>query len=93
MLNNDYVTPQEVLAATTWFRGQCQLFHRWRRSPRSVLWRAVQPRFGASSDITGQGRTVAFGGFGRYYDRVLYNSTLDERFRLQFAVRFVPVLE
>ena len=28
-----------------------------------------------------------FGGYGRYYDRVLYNSGLDERFRQQFAVR------
>ena len=37
--------------------------------------------------MTGRGQTVAFGGWGRYYDRVLYNSTLDERFRLQWGTR------
>jgi len=37
--------------------------------------------------LTGKGQTIAFGGWGRYYDRVLYNYTLDERFRQQFAVR------
>ncbi len=46
-----------------------------------------QPRVGFSYDVTGNGRTIAFGGWGRYYDRVLYNYTLDERFRLQYAVR------
>jgi hypothetical protein len=30
---------------------------------------------------------VAFAGYGRYYDRVFYNAGLDERFRLQYAVR------
>ncbi len=48
---------------------------------------AFQPRLGVSYDLSGDGKTVIFGGYGRYYDRVLYNSGLDERFRLQFAVR------
>ena len=48
---------------------------------------AFQPRLGFSYDLSGEGRTTLFGGYGRYYDRVLYNSGLDERFRLQFAVR------
>jgi hypothetical protein len=30
---------------------------------------------------------VLFGGYGRYYDRVFYNAGLDERYRLQYAVR------
>ena len=54
---------------------------------RPAYFGAWQPRLGLSYDLTGQGRTVLFGGFGRYFDRVLYNSTLDERFRLQYAVR------
>jgi len=54
---------------------------------RPPFYAAWQPRLGFSYDITGKGQTVAFGGWGRYYDRVLYNSTLDERFRLQYAVR------
>ena len=48
---------------------------------------AFQPRLGLSYDISGDGRTVVFAGYGRYYDRVLYNNGLDERFRQQFAVR------
>ena len=44
-------------------------------------------RSGFSYDLSGNGQTVVFGGYGRYYDRVLYNSGLDERFRQQFAVR------
>ena len=48
---------------------------------------AFQPRLGFSYDVGGTGKTAIFGGYGRYYDRVLYNSGLDERFRLQFAVR------
>ena len=45
-----------------------------------------QPRLGFSYDIFKTGKTVAFGGAGRYYDRVLFNNTLDESFRLQHAV-------
>ena len=54
---------------------------------RPAFYGAWQPRLGFSYDVTGNGQTIAFGGWGRYYDRVLYNSTLDERFRLQYAVR------
>jgi hypothetical protein len=85
MLNNDYLTPQDVRAATASFVDNANYFTDG--DDRPPFYGAWQPRFGASYDITGQGRTVAFGGYGRYYDRVLYNSTLDERFRLQYAVR------
>jgi hypothetical protein len=54
---------------------------------RPAFYGAWQPRLGFSYDLSGTGKTVAFGGWGRYYDRVLYNYTLDERFRLQYAVR------
>ena len=37
--------------------------------------------------VFGNGRTVGHAGYGIYYDRTLYNDTLDERFRLQYAVR------
>jgi len=85
MLNNSYVTPEAVRTATAPFVNASRYFTDG--DDRPAFYGAVQPRLGLSYDITGQGRTVAFGGFGRYYDRVLYNSTLDERFRLQYAVR------
>jgi outer membrane receptor protein involved in Fe transport len=83
-LNNDYVTPANVRAATQSFVPANYFTDGDDRPPFK---RAFQPRFGVSYDIDGDGRTVVFGGYGRYYDRVLYNNGLDERFRQQFAVR------
>ena len=85
MLNNGYVTPDAVRTATAPFVDNARYFTDG--DDRPPFYGAWQPRLGFSYDITGSGRTIAFGGWGRYYDRVLYNSTLDERFRLQYAVR------
>jgi Carboxypeptidase regulatory-like domain/TonB dependent receptor-like, beta-barrel len=85
MLNNGYVTPENVRAATAPFVDNARYFTDG--DDRPPFYGSWQPRLGFSYDITGKGQTVAFGGWGRYYDRVLYNSTLDERFRLQYAVR------
>ena len=85
MLNNDYVTPEKVRTATAPFVNGAEYFTDGNdRPPIYGMW---QPRAGFSYDVTGRGQTIAFGGWGRYYDRVLYNSTLDERFRQQYAVR------
>jgi outer membrane receptor protein involved in Fe transport len=83
-LNNDYVTPANVRSATQSFVPSNYFTD---GSDRPPFKRALQPRVGLSYDLNGNGRTVVFGGYGRYYDRVLYNSGLDERFRQQFAVR------
>jgi hypothetical protein len=45
-----------------------------------------QPRLGFTYDLRGDSKSVIFGGWGKYYDRLFLNSTLDERFRLQFPV-------
>jgi outer membrane receptor protein involved in Fe transport len=85
MLNNDYVTPENVRAGTASFVDNDRYFTDGDdRPPFYGMW---QPRLGFSYDLLGKGQTIAFGGWGRYYDRVLYNSTLDERFRQQYAVR------
>src|SRR5207253_6982522 len=44
------------------------------------------PRLGFTYDIKGDSKSVIFGGYGKYYDRLFLNATLDERFRLQFPV-------
>jgi outer membrane receptor protein involved in Fe transport len=85
MINTKYVTPETVRAATGPFIDGSRYFtdgdDRW------PFYGAVQPRVGFSYDLRGNGRSVAFGGFGRYYDRVLFDWTLAERARLQYATR------
>jgi hypothetical protein len=85
MLNNDYVTPDAVRAATAPFVDATRYFTDG--GDRPPFYGAWQPRVGISYDLTGSGRHVLFGGYGRYFDRVIYNAGLDERFRLQYAVR------
>ena len=46
----------------------------------------IQPRIGFSYDVNDDQRTVMFGGYGRYYDRNVFNNTLDEKFRLQYTI-------
>jgi hypothetical protein len=56
------------------------------RSDRPIFLGAWQPRFGASYDLLGDGRTVLFGGAGIYYDRTYWNTLFDEQYRRQFQV-------
>jgi hypothetical protein len=83
MFDTDYVTPAAVRERlgdqfpSNYFTDGND------REPKSDMF---QPRLGFSYDIFSNGKTVAFGGAGRYYDRNLFNNTLDERFRLQHAV-------
>lgn len=85
MINTKYVTPEAVRTATGSFIDGSRYFTDG--NDRSPFYGAVQPRVGFSFDLRGNGRSVAFGGFGRYYDRVLYDWTLAERARLQYATR------
>jgi outer membrane receptor protein involved in Fe transport len=83
MLDPDFVTPPEVRARLS-DQFPAKFFSDGNdRSAATDLW---QPRLGFSYDLRGDARTVIFGGAGRYYDRVLFNNTLDERFRLQHSV-------
>jgi outer membrane receptor protein involved in Fe transport len=84
MLNNDYVTPDRI---RTDLSGRFPSQYFTDGNDRPEYKDAFQPRIGFSWDATGAGKTVVFGGVGRYYDRVLYNDILDERFRLNWAVR------
>lgn len=83
MIDTNYVTPAEVRArladdfAANYFTDGND------RDPKTDMF---QPRLGFSYDVFANGRTVVFGGAGRYYDRNLFNNTLDERFRLQHVV-------
>lgn len=83
MLNNSYVTPAAVRAG---FSNVYSSDYFTDGTNRPIFYGAVQPRVGLSFDVTGDGKTVAYAGYGKYYDRALYNDILDEKYRLQFRV-------
>ncbi len=93
MLDENFVTPANIVAALQGktFQGPNgpvtipnEYFSNGHQ--RSPYKDEIQPRLGFSYDIFGDSKSVAFGGWGRYYDRLYLNSTLDERFRLQYPV-------
>jgi hypothetical protein len=89
LFNNNYVTPpaaRQLLLAlpeTSYFRGEDFVTD---GRDRPTFKGAIQPRIGFAYDVGGDERTVIFGGYGRYYDRNVFNNTLDERFRLQYTI-------
>jgi hypothetical protein len=82
-LNNSYVTPAAVRAG---FSSVYSSDYFTDGTNRPIYYGAVQPRVGLSFDVTGYGKTVAYAGYGKYYDRTLFNDTLDEKYRLQYMV-------
>ncbi len=83
MLNNSYVTPQAVRDG---FSAIYPSNYFTDGTNRPTYYGAIQPRVGVSYDVTGDGRTIVYAGYGRYYDRTLYNDILDEKYRLQYKV-------
>ena len=93
MLDENYVTPANIVAALKGksfpFQGRTitipdEYFSTG--SERKPDKSQYQPRLGFAYDLRGDSKSVVFGGWGKYYDRLFLNSTLDERFRLQFPV-------
>jgi hypothetical protein len=85
MINNDYETPALVRSTLAGIVDEDRYFTDGNQ--RDPYTSAFQPRVGIAYDFFGNGRTVGHAGYGIYYDRTLYNDTLDERFRLQWTQR------
>jgi hypothetical protein len=93
MLDENYVTPASVVSG---LKGKSfQIDGRTVTVPdeyfstgteRKPYKNEFQPRLGFTYDLLGDSKSVVSGGWGKYYDRLFLNSTLDERFRLQFPV-------
>jgi len=82
-LNNKYVTPANVVAELS---GKVPPNYFTDGTQRPGYTHEFQPRVGFSYDMSGKGTTILFGGYGRYFDRDVYNYLLDEKFRLQHTV-------
>jgi outer membrane receptor protein involved in Fe transport len=83
MLDENYVTPANIVAGLT---GKIDPSYFSNGNQRKPAKDEFQPRVGFTYDLTGENKSIVFGGFGKYYDRLFLNSTLDERFRLQYPV-------
>jgi hypothetical protein len=81
MMDPDYVTDPAIRAT---FQNLLPSRYFTDGDDRETPTDMFAPRLGFSYDIFQNGQTVAFGGWGKYYDRVLFNDILDVRFRQQY---------
>lgn len=96
MINTDYVTPQEVVDTLTRYNASLPTPLDLSRyistgSNRKPFYGAFQPRVGFSYGLDPDDRTTIFGGVGIYYDRSLFDFSVDEIQKLArptFTVHF-----
>lgn len=88
MMNYDWVTPQDIrdtisayyatliipIDTNNYFTDGTQ---------RKKFYGAFQPRVGFSYSLDAENRTTIFGGFGMFYDRSIFDISVDERLKLQ----------
>lgn len=95
-LNNSYVTPAEVVNELG-ERDDLLIFNPddyfTDGDDRPAFKGAIQPRVGFSYDVTGNNRTVLFGGFGIYYDRNSFGIVASEQNSLIWRVYQIPFSE
>lgn len=88
--DRNYVTPSQVrtdLDSVLRNRGFDPSQYFTDGTQRKPFYGAIQPRAGFSYSLDAAGRTTIFGSAGLFYDRSNFNNGLDERFRLQYAIR------
>jgi hypothetical protein len=98
MMNYDYVTPQNVVDTLTRYNESLPNPLDLSRyistgSERSPFYGAFQPRVGFSYALDSENRTTIFGGFGIYYDRSIFDISVDETLKLEhpdYTIRFAP---
>ncbi len=98
MLNTDYVTPKFVVDTVTRYNDSLATPLDLNRyistgSNRKPFYGAFQPRLGFSYGLDDDNKTTIFGGVGIYYDRSLFDFSVDEIQKLThpvYTVRFAP---
>lgn len=98
MYNTKYRTPADVVDTLTRYNAQLPTPLDLDRyistgSERSGFKGAFQPRLGFSYALDKENKTTIFGGFGIYYDRTLFDVSVDETLKLThptLTIRFAP---
>ena len=98
MMNYDYVTPQMVVDTLTRYNDSLPTPLDLSRyistgNNRKPFYGAFQPRLGFSYALDRDNKTTAFGGLGIYYDRTLFDVSVDETLKLThptFTINFAP---
>ncbi len=88
MMNYDYVTPQAVRDTIRLYNSQLffpidTLEYFTNGSQRERFSGAFQPRLGFSYSLDNEDKTAVFGGWGIFYDRSLFDMSVDETLKLQ----------
>lgn len=98
MMNYDYVTPQEVVDTLTRYNDSLPTPLDLSRyistgNNRHPFYGAVQPRLGFSYALDAENKTTIFGGWGKYFDRNLFDVAVDETQKIAhpiFTIQFAP---
>lgn len=98
MFNYDYVTPQGVRDTIAAYYNTLLVPIDTARyytdgTQRKKFYGAFQPRLGFSLALDNENRTALFGGWGIFYDRSLFDISVDETLKLQrpeLSVDFAP---
>jgi hypothetical protein len=94
MLNTAYVTPQIVVDTLTRYNDSLPTPLDLSRyistgSNRKPFYGGIQPRLGFSYALDEGNKTTIFGGFGIYYDRSIFDFSVDEIQKLTHPTYFV----
>ena len=98
MYNSSYVTPQMVVDTLTRYNSQLPApldLSRYISNGhnRKPFYGAIQPRVGFSYAIDKDSKTTVFGGWGLYYDRSIFDVSVDETLKLthpDYTIQFAP---
>jgi hypothetical protein len=98
MMNYDYATPRAIVDSLRKYEDRLFLPLDESRyftdgTQRDKFYGAFQPRVGFAYGIGEAERTTLFGAWGIFYDRTLYDFTLEERFAQQhprYNIQIVP---
>jgi outer membrane receptor protein involved in Fe transport len=94
MLNTDYVTPKVVVDTLTRYNDSLPTRLDLSRyistgTNRTPFYGAFQPRLGFSYALDEASKTTVFGGFGIFYDRSIFDFSVDEIQKIAHPTYFV----